>query len=359
VQTYGTLVLEYGGRTERTTQADEQSVTNALKKVIEGQAKKIYFVQGHGEHEIEDTDRRTGYSGFVESLETDNFEVASLPLAQQGQVPEDATLVVIAGPKTDYFAPEIDAIRAFLRKGGKLLMLLDPPDSASAPALTNLIAFAREWGVTPGQDIVVDASGMGRLINAGPEVPIAMPVEPGHAITRDFRLMTAFPLTRSVSPIEGGADGRVAQTLLQTSPQSWAETNLQGLFATSQPEQNPEAGDVPGPVSIAAAVATTAPEAPEPASPDLPRAEARVVVVGDSDFASNAALSIQGNRDLALNMANWLAQQENLIAIRPRDPQDRRIQLTEDQSQRVFWLALLVIPGLLIANGVRVWWKRR
>jgi ABC-type uncharacterized transport system involved in gliding motility auxiliary subunit len=81
--------------------------------------------------------------------------------------------------------------------------------------------------------------------------------------------------------------------------------------------------------------------------------------VGDSDFASNAALSIQGNRDLALNMANWLAQQENLIAIRPRDPQDRRIQLTEDQSQRVFWLALLVIPGLLIANGVRVWWKRR
>ncbi len=62
---------------------------------------------------------------------------------------------------------------------------------------------------------------------------------------------------------------------------------------------------------------------------------------------------------LALNMANWLAQQENLIAIRPHDPQDRRIQLTEDQTQRIFWIALLIIPGLLLANGVRVWWKRR
>ena len=308
---------------------------------------------------VTDDDRRTGYSGLSEALKSDNFEVAALPLAQEGKVPDDATIVVIAGPKTDYFAPEIDAIRGFLRKGGKLLMFLDPADRADAPALTNLIAFAKEWGMTPGDDIVVDASGMGRLINAGPEVPIAMPVEPAHAITRDFRLMTAFPLTRSVTPIEGGADGRVAQTLMQTSPQSWAETDLQSLFATSRPELDAGSGDRSGPVSIAAAVSTTAPEAPEPASPDLPKAESRVVVVGDSDFASNAALSIQGNRDLALNMASWLAQQESLIAIRPRDPEDRRIQLTEDQSQRVFWLALLVIPGLLIGNGVRVWWKRR
>ena len=84
-----------------------------------------------------------------------------------------------------------------------------------------------------------------------------------------------------------------------------------------------------------------------------------MVVVGDSDFASNSALGIQGNRDITLNIVNWLAQQENLIAIRPHDPQDRRIQLTEDQSQRIFFVALLIIPGLLLANGVRVWWKRR
>ena len=80
---------------------------------------------------------------------------------------------------------------------------------------------------------------------------------------------------------------------------------------------------------------------------------------GDSDFATNQWFDQFRNRDLFLNTVNWLAQQENLIAIRPHDPQDRRIQLTEDQSQRIFWIALLVIPGLLLANGVRVWWKRR
>src|SRR6185295_10075279 len=113
---------------------------------------------------------------------------------------------------------------------------------------------------------------------------------------------------------------------------------------------DPDKGDKPGPVPIAVAVSGAAPDAPAAAAPDAPKTEARVVIVGDSDFASNNALGIQGNKDLALNIANWTAQQENLIAIRPHDAQDRRIQLTEDQSQRVFWIALLVIPGLLLAN---------
>src|SRR5207302_1848276 len=143
VQTYGTVVLQYDGRTERVAQTDEQSLTNALKKVIEGQSKKVYFVQGHGEHDIEGTDRAS-YSA-----------------------------------------------------------------------------------------IVIGARGMGRLINAGPEVPIAMPSQPPHPITKDFRLMTAFPLTRSVTPIEGGTDGKVAQKFLETSPQSWGEVDLKGLFTTS------------------------------------------------------------------------------------------------------------------------------
>jgi hypothetical protein len=162
-----------------------------------------------------------------------------------------------------------------------------------------------------------------------------------------------------VTPIEGGTNGRVAQKVIQSSPRSWAETDLKTLFTTQKTELNVDKGDIAGPVSIAAAVAAPALDAPAPASPDLPKPEARVVVVGDSDFVSNYALGISGNSDLALNMANWLAQQENLIAIRPHDAEDRRITLTEDQSQRMFWIALLIIPGLLFATGIRVWWKRR
>jgi ABC-type uncharacterized transport system involved in gliding motility auxiliary subunit len=363
-----TFVLEYAGRTEKASAADEQSIANALKKIIEGRAKKIYFLQGHGERDPMGSEP-TSYSGMGEALKTDNFEVAKLTLAQEGTVPDDATLIVIAGPTTDLLPAELEALRAFLKRGGKLMLLLDPPDKGSAPDPTGLIALAREWGADVGNNLVIDASGLGQLIGTGPTMPVAMPVR--HPITENTRgLMTAFPLARSVSPVEGGTGGRVAQKVLETSPQSWAESDVKGLYATGRPERNPEAGDTPGPVSIAVAASAPATDVPAATAPapdaanaanpaDAPKPESRVVVVGDSDFATNRALSIPGNRDIFLNMANWLAQQENLIAIRPRNPDDRPLTMTADQQQMVFYFTMFIVPALLIGNGVRVWWKRR
>ncbi len=361
-----TLVLEYAGRTERATSADEQAVTNALKKVIEGRVKKIYFLQGHGEHDPTASDPM-GYSGVAEALKGDNFEVANLTLAQAGKVPEDATIIVIAGPRTDLLAPELDLLRGYLKGGGKLHLMIDPPDKGAGPEPTGLIGLAREWGVQVGNDLIVDASGLGQLIGTDASVPVAMPVP--HAITTNFpRLITAFPLARSVTPVEGGVEGRVAQRVLETSPQSWSEADVKGLFATGRPERDLEKGDKAGPVTIAAAVSAPAADAPAPApppadgappAPEAPKPETRVVVVGDSDFAANRAIGLQGNRDIFLNMANWLAQQENLIAIRPRDAQDRPLTMTADQGTMVFWFTLVLIPALLFANAVRVWWRRR
>lgn len=359
-----TLLLQYGGRTERTNATDEQSLTNALKKVIEGQAKKIYFVQGHGEHETAASDSR-GYAAVAGSLADDNFEVEQLTLAQTGAVPPDATVVVIAGPRTDYFAPEVDAIRQFLAGGGKLLMLLDPPETAAAPALTNLVALAREWGIDVGANLVVDESGIGQIFGGGAETPVAMPVS--HPITTPMgRVITAHPLARSVTPVDGGVDGHSAQRLVETSQLSWAESDLSGLYATGKPERNLDKGDLNGPVGIAAAVSAPASTPPAPPSaeeaapaPETPTAETRVVVVGDSDFATDSAIGISGNRDLFLNAANWLAQQENLIAIRPRDPEDRRITLSADESWMINVLAIFGFPGFLFAMAVGVWWRRR
>jgi ABC-type uncharacterized transport system involved in gliding motility auxiliary subunit len=360
-----TFVIEYAGRTERATAPDEQSLTNALKKVIEGKAKKIYFLQGHGERDPTSSDP-TGYSGIADALKVDNFETAKLTLAQEGKVPEDATVVMVAGPTVDLLAPELEALRAFLKRGGKLALFIDPPDKGAAPDPAGVIALAREWGAAVGSDLVIDASGLGQLIGTGASVPVAMPVS--HPITENFGIMTAFPLARSVAPVEGGVDGRVAQKVLETSPQSWAETDLTGLYATNRPERNLDKGDKPGPVSIAVATSAPAAEAPPPPpaatpastpAPDAPKPETRVLVVGDSDFASNRAVGLTGNREVFLNMANWLAQQENLIAIRPRNPEDRPINITADQQRMVMWFTMAIVPALLFGNAVRVWWKRR
>ncbi|HKV98605.1 MAG TPA: Gldg family protein [Vicinamibacterales bacterium] len=352
-----TIVFESDGRTERTNSTDEQGITNALKKLFTGATKKIYFVQGHGEHGTDDTSGKLGYGGLAGSLKNDNFEVAKVTIAQEGKVPDDASVVVVGGPKIDYLPAEIDLLRGYLRRGGKLLLLIDPPDKPDAPPLTNLVAFAREFDIEIGNNVVVDASGLGQLFGANEAIPIAMPSNPPHAITRDLgQMMAAFPLTRSVTPIEGGVNGKTAQKLLETSPRSWAETDLKALFTTGKASPDPAQGDKTGPISIAAAVSF--PADATSAAPGA-KAEARLVVVGDSDFVANQALNLAGNRDLGLNMDNWLAQQEDLIAIRPREAADRRITLTQDQSNWMFWTAIFIIPGLLFVNAFRVWWKRR
>jgi len=356
VSTPGTIVFDYEGRRERTTSDREQEITNALIKVVEGKAKKVYFLQGHGERDSA-APAPNGYSQIVEALKSDNFEVAPLALAQEGAVPADATLIVIAGPTTDLLPGEQEQLKGYLARAGKVLLMLDAPTTDGSPNVPSLIALAKDWGIDVGSNVVLDASGMGRAIGAGPEVPLAMSY-PSHPVSEGFRVMTAYPLSRSVTPIEGGSNGKVAQSLVMTSPRSWAEGDIKGLFATGKPTPG-EASDKAGPISIAAAVSGAAPDAPKPAEPDTPAPEARLIVVGDADFGSNGGLGIQGNRDFFLNMANWLAQQENLIAIRAKDPEDRRISLTEDQSTRIFWLALLFIPMAFIGIGVRVWWKRR
>ena len=361
VTALGTIVFEYKGRNEKVTSESEQDVTNALIKVIEGRQPKVYFTQGHGEKDTAGT-QPSGYSGIAGSLTSGNFVVEKVVLAQQGKVPDDADILVIAGPKTDFLGPEIDAVKTYLAKGGKVLMMLDPVLKADQPQPVALQGLLKEWGITADDDIVLDLSGMGRLLGTDESVPVAVSYPP-HPITEGFEsVMTAYPLARSMTPIEGGANGRTAQRVVQTSENSWGETNLKNLTA-GQPAKM-DGDDKKGPVSLAAAVSAPAAATPAPATPkkdgDNPKpAETRLVAFGDSDFAGNGALRAGGNRDLFLNTINWLAQQENLIAIRPRDPEDQRITLTADQMRRIFFLTVLIVPGLVLLAGVQTWWRRR
>jgi ABC-type uncharacterized transport system involved in gliding motility auxiliary subunit len=353
-----TTVFTYNGKSERTTGRSEQDFTNALKKLLIGTTKKVYFVQGHGEHDPEGTDQHTGYTAAASALKGDNFETGKLALAQEGKIPDDASVLIIAGPQTDFLAPEMDMLRAYLKKGGKLFLMIDPVPKFDSPPLTNLIGLAKEWGIDVGNDYVLDQSGVGQMFGAGPQVPIAMNY-PAHPITTGFNEMTAYQLARSAAPITGGSNGHTAQAIAQTSARSWAESNLKELLVNHKATPEFDKGDKAGPIALVSAVSAAVTDAPAGAAPDAPKPETRVVVAGDSDFAGNGLLGFQGNRDFFTNAVNWLAQQEDLISIRPRDPEDRRIQLTSDQGERIFYLTVFIIPGLLFLNGIRVWWRRR
>ena len=364
VQAYGTIVLEYEGRLERVVSEEEQELTNALIKVIAGEERRVYFVEGHGERSTDGEDR-DGYNGLSEALRLDNLRVSSVVLAQTGEVPEDASVLVVAGPSNDFLPGEVDVLRGYLESAGKLLVLLDPPDDPETTDQSNLVSLIAEWGIDVGNDVVVDASGVGQLLGTDATVPVAATYPP-HPITENFELLTAFPLARSITPIDGGANGRTAQMFIRTSERSWAETSMDELASG---EVAMDDADSPGPVSIGAAVSIAvdvaddgseeqASDSGNDESNNAAPPQARLAVIGDSDFASNSALGIQGNRDLALNTINWLAQQENLISIRPRQPEDRRITLTTAQQFNVLVVTWL-IPLVAIVAGAMTWWRRR
>ena len=360
IQAYGTVVVDYMGRRERVTTDTEQDLTNALIKAMSTMERKVYFLQGHGEKESDDTER-DGYSAVSASLGRDNYTVEPLVLAQQNDVPDDATVVLIGGPTTDVLPAEADALRRYLARGGKLMVLLDPPVGPQAAPLSNLEAVVREWGIDPGNNVVVDVSGA----TNEPSIAVAA-TYPVHAITESFATLTIYPLARAVEPIEGGTDGRVAQTIVETSPQSWAESDLASLSSDTGVTMDDTSGDRPGPIPLGVAVsapveapATPAEDQSAPAASDAQTPETRVVVFGDSDFASNAYGGVPGNVNLFANAVSWLAQQENLIAIRPTEAEDRRITMTPRQQTLAMATSVFLLPALVFGAGILTWWRRR
>ena len=353
IQQYGTVVVEYMGRRERVTSDTEQELTNGLIKALSDTARKVYFLQGHGEKEPNRTER-DGYSALSGMLRRDNYMVERLVLAQQKDVPDDATVVVIGGPTSDVLPAELEALKRYLARTGKLMVLIDPAVGGQPASLPNLDGLIKEWGITLGNNVVVDVSGA----TNEPSIAVAA-TYPMHAITEQFSTLTIYPLARTVEPVSGGTNGRTAQTIVETSRGSWGESNLQSLSSGVQMDE--ESGDKPGPLSVGAAVSASADPAAgaQAASSTTQKPETRVVVFGDSDFATNAYAGVPGNPNLFANAVNWLAQQEGLIAIRPTEAADRRVTMTPSQQTMVFLASVFVIPGLVFAAGIFTWWRRR
>ena len=357
IEAYGTVVVNYKDKTERVTSDSEQDLTNALIKAMSTMERKVYYLQGHGEREPNKTER-DGYSAVSGSLRKDNYMVERLVLAQMKDVPDDATVVLVAGPTTDILPAEADALRRYLAKGGKLMVMLDPPIGANAAPLPLLEGILKEWGVTPGRNVVVDVSGA----TNDPSIAVAA-TYPLHAITERFATLTIYPLARGIDVVEGGVDGRVPQKIVETTRGSWAESNLASLTGDAGVSMDEASGDKPGPIALAVAVSApvegAAATSTPPATGETLKPETRVVVFGDSDFPSNAYGGVPGNMNLFANTISWLAQQENLIAIRPTEAADRRVQMTPRQQTMAAITSMFILPGLVFAAGIFTWWRRR
>jgi ABC-type uncharacterized transport system involved in gliding motility auxiliary subunit len=353
------LVVEKGDRRERISSDAEQDITNALIKIGREGRKTVCLVEGQGERSAEDSGDR-GFSGAKASLTRSLYEVKSVFLLREKAVPEDCTVLVVAGPERDHLPETTAILRDWVKAGGKALVMVEAELQHSYP---NLVALLREWNIEAGTDVVVDVSGMGQLFGFSELAPLAIEY-PWHPITKDFRLPTLFGGARSVEAGQATIEGVSAQNLVQTSGQSWAESDL----AMKGPIRFDEGQDRMGPISLAAVATVRGPQpepsaSPEPGEtetaeePKVP--EGRVVAVGDADFASNALLGFQGNQDFFLNVVAWLAEDADLISIRPKEPENQALFLSRQVQQNVAWIALVVVPGLFVVLGVVAWWRRR
>jgi ABC-type uncharacterized transport system involved in gliding motility auxiliary subunit len=342
----GEAVVTVGARREDAKTFDEEGVTGALIRALKGGEREVCVVSGHGEHRLDDSSQSDGFSGFQTIVTKDNYKVQSINLQEKAEVPADCTVLVVGGPTGDYIQPEVDAIKKYVEGGGRALFMLDPPlklgrkQIGDNEALSNLLT---SWGVTPDKDLLLDESAASQLLGGGPEAPVVLQYD-SHPIVNDLtNVSTAFPLSRSLDT--KNTDKTTITKLFSTSAESYATSDL----ASSEIRINP-AKDKHGPFTLAVAGTYMGTK---------PSDSGRFVVVGNSGWASNQALGFSGNRNLLLNMVNWLSSDEDLISIRPKEPEDRRITLTRAQFRTVQITSQFFLPLIVIFGGVMVWLKRR
>jgi ABC-type uncharacterized transport system involved in gliding motility auxiliary subunit len=348
VESYGTIVLETKTKSEKVLDAEEEKLTNGLLKVTREGKRAVYVVQGHGEHELTSSER-AGFTEAKAALERANYEVKPLVLARQDKIPDDAAVVIVAGPRAELLQPEIDALDRYVGKGGKLLAMVDPVVAPNQREAANLKNFLGKLGFELGDSLIIELNPIGRLFGIGPEVPIVQQYEP-HPITRDLGgVTTLFPLSRPVNsaktPPPGTPDaapgGWQVQPLARTSADSWGETDKASL---QQGQVKPDPQDPKGPLPVAA-VAT--------------KDKSRIVVYGSSSLAANQFLNLQGNRDFFLNTVSWLAEEEDQISVRPKDVRQTPVFLSGQQEQAVRTITLFLVPGIVVVGGIVAAVRRR
>jgi ABC-type uncharacterized transport system involved in gliding motility auxiliary subunit len=233
----------------------------------------------------------------------------------------------------------VDSIKNYVEGGGRALILLSPPIPFQGMEFDEnaaLVKVLEDWGVKANKDVVVDPNPMGQLFGFGALTPLVNTYET-HAIVREMRGSTSLlPFARSLEVLTGKK--ATVEKLFASSDAAFTVNDL-----SKEPKPDKTAA-----VTLAAAGTIGA-----------DKQQGRFVVTGSSQWVDNRFLRQGGNRDLFMNMLNWLSSDEDLISIRPKDPEDRRLSLSRAQMSLVFYSSVVGLPLIIVAAGLGVWWKRR
>ena len=340
-----TVRVQMGERSTLVTDTQDEAVTNGIHRVATTERKKVYFSDGHGEASTGDTQSLDGAGLFAESLRNQNYDVAPLVLAEARSVPEDAAAVIVAAPQRQMFPSEIEALDTYMRAGGSVMFLLEPQRNAE------LAEFLRKWSIDVGDNVILDQQvRLFQGVTLGLEAIVSS--YGSHPAVRPMKERTLFSLARSVRPASSPAKGLVVQAIATTAQSSWAESDLDLLFGSSQATFD-ESLDVPGPVPLAVAVSAFSRDIGGEGDREL-----KMAVFGDASFVTNKYFRQFFNDSLALAVVGWLAGEEELISIGSRGVRASRASLTAGQARSVFYLSVLVLPELILLCGIAVWWRR-
>ncbi|MEN6394077.1 MAG: GldG family protein [Anaerolineaceae bacterium] len=340
----GTVVVMMGDRKEPVKYVSEQELTAALVRLLNQESPKIYFLTGHGENSIDESGDES-YSQVKTTLESKNYQVESLNLLATNAIPEDARVIVISGPDKPVSEKEVELLKAYMDNGGALIVMEEPTvvsDFGNSP--DPLADYLKEsWGITLGNDIVVDNTSQNGLLAVANSYA-------NQSITDKLQgMVTIFWTARSVQISEEAEAEITRQSLINTSTQSWAETDLEALKNQDQEAQiKPDEGvDFMGPVPLAAVAENNT-------------KEQRLVVFGDSDFAKDSFFSQYGNGDLIINAIDWASYQETLINLTPKNTVNRIMLPPKKYTLGLILLgSVFLLPGAFIVAGVVVWFQRR
>jgi len=342
IQRLGTTIVDSGSKKEEAKSLTEEDITSALIRSLKEGQRLACFVSGSGEHALDDSGR-TGYSGVKEEVEKNNYQTRTISLLEKAAVPNDCSILVVAGPRFEYPEPIVKAIQNYVEGGGHALLMIDPPlkfgkdENSGSPGLVKMLAG---WGVKVNNDLALDTSGIGQIFGLSEVVPLVTTYESHPIVSPMTKVATAFPLARTLETTS--ADKVTLTKLFSTSSNSFATTNLGSAEISINPDK-----DKKGPLTLGVAGEYRGAK------------EGRFVVTGSSGWAANNILRFNGNRDLLMNMMNWLSSDEDLISIRPKPPEDRPLNMNRRQMVSLFWGSVIGFPLIVIGGGLSMWWRRR